>query len=210
MADGSDQLGQDDIEELLRSSRAGADNVAPAAAGKPATGDGGVLDQDEIEAMMRGAAAPAARPVAVAPSLASPATPSPATYATGNDIELLLSKAQEAIASIDMPDAALPAGVKPFRLDEFGGAPANEESATLELVRDVQLDLKIELGRTRMPLEDVLRLRREAVVTLDKLAGDPVDVYANGRLIARGEVLVLNDNFCVRVTELVVGDAAVA
>ena len=74
----------------------------------------------------------------------------------------------------------------------------------------MQLDLKIELGRTRMPLEDVLRLRRDAVVTLDKLAGDPVDVYANGRLIARGEVLVLNDNFCVRVTELIVGDSAVA
>ena len=49
-----------------------------------------------------------------------------------------------------------------------------------------------------------------AVVTLDKLAGDPVDVYVNGRLIARGEVLVLSDNFCVRVTELIVGDSAVA
>ena len=105
---------------------------------------------------------------------------------------------------------ALPEGVEPFRLDDFNGTPANHESATLELVRDVQLDLKIELGRTMMSLEDVLRLRRDAVVTLDKLAGDPVDVYANGRLIARGEVLVLNDNFCVRVTELIVGDSAVA
>lgn len=111
---------------------------------------------------------------------------------------------------IDETGAVMPDGVETFRLESFGGTPANSDSATLELVRDVQLDLKIELGRTRMPLEDVLRLRRDAVVTLDKLAGDPVDVYANGRLIARGEVLVLNDNFCVRVTELIVGDAAVA
>jgi flagellar motor switch protein FliN/FliY len=48
------------------------------------------------------------------------------------------------------------------------------------------------------------------VVPLDKLAGDPVDIYVNGRLIARGEVLVLNDNFCVRVAELIVGHTAVA
>ena len=56
-----------------------------------------------------------------------------------------------------------------------------------------------------MYLEDVLRLRKGSVVPLDKLAGDPVDVYVNGRLIARGEVLVLNDNFCVRVAELITG-----
>lgn len=54
-----------------------------------------------------------------------------------------------------------------------------------------------------MLLEDVLKLRRGSVVTLDKLAGDPVDLYANGRLVARGEILVLNDNFCIRVAELV-------
>ena len=57
-----------------------------------------------------------------------------------------------------------------------------------------------------MYLEDVLKLKRGSVVTLDKLAGDPVDVFVNGRLVARGEVLVLNDNFCIRVTELLTGD----
>ena len=78
--------------------------------------------------------------------------------------------------------------------------------ATLDLLRDVELDVKIELGRTHMLLEDVLKLRRGSVVALEKLAGDPVDVYVNGRLVARGEVLVLNDNFCVRVAELITGD----
>ena len=66
--------------------------------------------------------------------------------------------------------------------------------------------MKIELGRTDMLLEDVLKLRRGSVVPLDKLAGDPVDIFVNGRLVARGEVLVLNDNFCVRVAELITGD----
>jgi flagellar motor switch protein FliN/FliY len=100
----------------------------------------------------------------------------------------------------------MPSAAKPFKLEEFAGAPPSQENATLELLRDVELDLKIELGRTNMYLEDVLRLRKGAVVPLDKLAGDPVDIYVNGRLIARGEVLVLNDNFCVRVAELISSD----
>ena len=121
-------------------------------------------------------------------------------------IESLLNEAQSALSSLDEPAAALPPGVKPFEFaDLFGAQPANEQ-ASLDLLNDVQLDLKIELGRTQMHLEDVLRLKQGAVVALDKLAGDPVDIYANGRLIARGEVLVLNDNFCVRVAELLTSD----
>ena len=99
----------------------------------------------------------------------------------------------------------MPQGIHAFRFEELSGAPASTETATLDLIRDVELDLKIELGRTQMYLEDVLKLRRGSVVPLDKLAGDPVDIYVNGRLIARGEVLVMNDNFCVRVAELIAG-----
>ena len=73
----------------------------------------------------------------------------------------------------------------------------------LQMLEDVQLQVRIELGRTRMLVQDVLRLDQGSVVELDKLAGDPVDVYVNERLVARGEVLVLNDNFCVRVNEIV-------
>ena len=69
-------------------------------------------------------------------------------------------------------------------------------------MKDVELDLRIELGRTELLIEEVIKLREGSVVALDKLAGDPVDILANGRLIARGEVLVLNDNFCVRIAEI--------
>ena len=122
------------------------------------------------------------------------------------DMDLLLSQAERALSSIDS-DAApdLPPEVTAFPLEEFPGAPCSTDSATLDLIRDVELDLRIELGRTHMYLEDVLKLRRGSVVPLDKLAGDPVDIFVNGRLIARGEVLVLNDSFCVRVAELIAG-----
>lgn len=196
MADESEQIGQNEIEELLRSANKGAP-AAPIAKSQAAEDVG--LGQAEIEALLGGGTATATRPEANLSEIIS-----------SNDIELLLKKAEDAIASIDQPADNLPPGITPFSLPSFSGAAANSEAATLELVRDVQLDLKIELGRTHMQLEDVLRLRRGAVVALDKLAGDPVDVYVNGRLIARGEVLVLNDNFCVRVTELIVGEAAAA
>lgn len=76
-------------------------------------------------------------------------------------------------------------------------------AAGIDLLRDVNLQVRIELGRTRMLVEDVLRLAPDSVVELDKAAGDPVDIYVNGRHIARGEVLVLNDAFCVRVSEII-------
>jgi flagellar motor switch protein FliN/FliY len=123
-------------------------------------------------------------------------------------MDQLLGQAQEALASVDGPAGGPLEGLAPYQLAELAAEAAPEERATIDLVRDVEMDLKIELGRTQMPLEEVLKLRKGSVVTLDKLAGDPVDVYVNGRLIARGEVLVLNDNFCVRVGELVTEDFA--
>lgn len=212
MADDSEQIGQDEIEELLRQSQKQPAAPKPAAAPKPVEEDA-ALGQDEIEALLGGA-----KPAATAKPIA-PAKPAPAPVAsappppkgrsvTGDDVHLLLAQAEAAIASVDEPSAAQLQGLSAFELHDFAGTPANTEKATIELLRDVELDLKIELGRTHMYLEDVLKLRKGSVVSLDKLAGDPVDIYVNGRLIARGEVLVLNDNFCVRVAELLAGEEA--
>lgn len=95
----------------------------------------------------------------------------------------------------------------PFKLEELVGEGGPPEKISMDLLHDVDLDLKIELGRANMHLDEILKLRKGSVVALEKLAGDPVDVYVNGRLVARGEVLVLNDNFCVRVAELVGSDS---
>ena len=92
-----------------------------------------------------------------------------------------------------------------FKLPNFQQVIADAQVSSIDLLRDVELNVKIELGRSRMLVEDVLKLSEGSVVELDKLAGDPVDVFVNERLVARGEVLVLNDNFCVRVNEIVAG-----
>lgn len=96
-----------------------------------------------------------------------------------------------------------PRGAKPLDLPDFDLSGVAGALHGLDLLADVQLDVRIELGRTRMLVEDVLRLNAGAVVELDKLAGDPLDVFVNDRLVARGEVLVLNDNFCIRVNEII-------
>jgi len=112
---------------------------------------------------------------------------------------------EQAAAPQEAPSPApMPAGAQRFELPPLdGGEPTNPGMQAIDLLRDVQLDVKIELGRSRMLVDEVLRLGEGSVVELDKLAGDPVDVFVNDRLVARGEVLVLNDNFCVRINDIV-------
>ena len=122
-----------------------------------------------------------------------------------DDAEAAMSQAQlnELLDNVVAPVKAPALDPTPFQLSDLQNNPSGEPPHSLDLLSDVELDLRIELGRTQMRLEEVLHLRGGSVVALDKLAGDPVDIYVNGRLIAHGEVLVMNDNFCIRVTELV-------
>ena len=90
----------------------------------------------------------------------------------------------------------------PFTPEQLTQLAAVQGGEGIDILSDVDLNVKIELGKTRMLVEDVLKLSDGAVVELDKLAGDPVDIYVNERHVARGEVLILNDNFCVRVSEI--------
>lgn len=102
-------------------------------------------------------------------------------------------------------NATIPPDTNSFAMPDFQQAMRDAQVSSIDLLRDVDLNVKIELGRSRMLVEDVLKLAEGSVVELDKLAGDPVDVFVNERLVARGEVLVLNDNFCVRINEIVAG-----
>lgn len=230
MADESEIISQNEIEALLRQAQAAAQagSAAPTPAKsspQPAAAMANNVDQSEIEAILRQGNPAVAQPAAASKAAAqmvgqdeidallkggratatAPPPPQGGRKVT-DDISFLLNQAEAALASVDQPTVPGIEGLAPFTLPDFGGAPPSSEKATLELLRDVELDVKIELGRSNMHLEEVLRLRRGSVVTLDKLAGDPVDIYVNGRLIARGEVLVLNDNFCVRVAELLSGE----
>ena len=115
--------------------------------------------------------------------------------------------ADDAPASAETAQANDPANIdaEPMQLPSFQQVMRDAQVSSIDLLRDVDLNVKIELGRSRMLVEDVLKLGEGSVVELDKLAGDPVDVFVNERLVARGEVLVLNDNFCVRINEIVAG-----
>ncbi len=118
--------------------------------------------------------------------------------ATGTDVDSALAQAQAAVDQIAR-DAQ-----NGFALPDLGAFGAGDGAAGgLEMLGDVELDVSVELGRTEMLVEDILRLSEGSVLELDKLAGDPVDVFVNQRLVARGEVLVLNDNFCIRISEIV-------
>jgi flagellar motor switch protein FliN len=84
------------------------------------------------------------------------------------------------------------------------GKPADTaEPANLDMLMDVSLQVAVELGRTRMTVRQLLDLQNGSVIELDRMAGDVVDVYINDRLLARGEVVVVDDKFGVRVTELI-------
>jgi flagellar motor switch protein FliN len=102
----------------------------------------------------------------------------------------------------ETPSTTTASAPAPVGLPDFGGGTAGGSPRAIGLLSDVTLQVRIELGRTKMLVEDVLKLNPDSVVELDKAAGDPVDIYVNGRKIARGEVLVLNENFCVRVSEI--------
>lgn len=137
-------------------------------------------------------------------SKATTASPGPSS-ADALNAESVLQRAESTLNEVEA--TIRNSKVNRYRLEDLIGEGGPPEKVSMDLLRDVTLDLKIELGRTRLNLDEILQLRRGSVVTLDKLAGDPVDVYVNGRLVARGEVLVLNDNFCVRVAELVGSDS---
>ena len=99
-------------------------------------------------------------------------------------------------------------GGEPFRLERFEEGEL-DEAGKLDQLMDVSLDVKVVLGKTTMAIEDIIRIKSGSVVELDKLAGDPLDVLVNSRIVARGEVLVLNDNFCIRITEILSPEARV-
>jgi flagellar motor switch protein FliN/FliY len=73
----------------------------------------------------------------------------------------------------------------------------------LDMLLDVPLDLSVELGRTRMTIQDLLGLAPGSVVELDKVAGEALDILVNDRLVARGEAVVVNDKFGIRITDIV-------
>jgi flagellar motor switch protein FliN len=89
----------------------------------------------------------------------------------------------------------------------LGVPPVSEAGADLRRLSDVLMELSVEIGRTRMTVGEMLQLRAGSIVTLERLAGEPVDLLVNGTPIARGEVVIVDEQFGLRVTEIVEGDS---
>ncbi|MDR2363095.1 MAG: flagellar motor switch protein FliN, partial [Spirochaetaceae bacterium] len=79
----------------------------------------------------------------------------------------------------------------------------NQEQGNIGLIMDVFMEMTVELGRTRKLIKEILGMGEGTIIELDKLAGEPVDILVNHKLIAKGEVVVIDENFGVRVTEIV-------
>lgn len=142
-----------------------------------------------------------------APETPSPQAQSAAAGGTAPFVQAALGAAPGGPGSL-APAAATyppqpPVAVQPAAFPDLGRAGAGQEPQNIDLIMDVPLQLTVELGRTRKQIREVLALGPGSVVELDKLAGEAVDVLVNGKLVAKGEVVVIDENFGVRITDIV-------
>ena len=182
---GSGKLSQEEIERLMSG---GAPSAPP-----PASSGSGKLSQEEIEQRMSG----------MAPSAAQAATP------RQQEPQQSSARPYEAAGQY-MPAPPAYAGeprvinTKPVQLPPLDVADkiGQEQAQNLELIMSVPLEVSVEIGRTRRKVEDILTFSKGSLVVLDKLAGDQVDLFVNGLCVARGDVVVIDDNFGIRITEV--------
>lgn len=92
---------------------------------------------------------------------------------------------------------------QPAEFQQFAGNPALAGHNDLDMILDIPVQLTVELGRTKMPIKNLLQLAQGSVVELSGLAGEPLDVLINGFLIAQGEVVVVNDKLGIRLTDII-------
>lgn len=96
-----------------------------------------------------------------------------------------------------------PVMVQPAQFGPLSNGKTSKETGNIGLILDVPLQVTVELGGTRMKIKDILDLGIGSIIELDKLAGDPVDVFVNGKMIAKGEVVVIDENFGIKITDII-------
>ncbi len=96
-----------------------------------------------------------------------------------------------------------PVSAQPANLEELSPAKSSGVHPELEFILDIPLEISVEIGRTKMLIRDLLKLNQGSIIEIEKFAGEPVEVYVNGKLMAKGEVVVVNDRFGVRITEII-------
>ena len=217
-------LSQEEIERLM----SGGAAAAPAPAPEPAASSGGTLSQEEIERLMSGGAAAAPPPPAPAPA-PTPAPP-PAAAAGGEGPGAAGYPGYPPYPQMPAgqggyppyppyppyymyppqpPQPQQPPEPKVISTQKPKMEPLSDETQlsqeqkqNLDLIMGVSLEVAVEIGRTRRKIQDIIAFSKGSLVVLDKLAGDQVDLLVNGQCIARGDVVVIDDNFGIRITEI--------
>ena len=223
-ADGGGVLSQEQIEAML----AGGGGAAPAPAPAPEPA-GGKMSQEQIEAMMAGMAGGGAAPAAPAPAPAPAPMPVQPQAAPGyygmppgwmemqqqmqQQMQMQMQQMQQQMAQMAQMAQQQAAPQKQNKVVQAKGALmpvlsdgtklTEDETQNLDLIMGVSLEIAVEIGRTRKRVQDILALSKGSLVVLDKLAGDQVDVFVNGKCIAHGDVVVIDDNFGIRISEIV-------
>ena len=107
---------------------------------------------------------------------------------------------QQPMYGMPMPDV----NIQPVQFQNFNQmvTPLNQQE-NIELIMDVPLEVTVELGRTNKSIKEILEFSPGTIIELDKLAGEPIDVLVNGKFVAKGEVVVIEENFGIRVTEII-------
>lgn len=212
---GEKKMSQEDIERMMAGMTAPAPEPAPASGGQK-------LSQEEIERLMAGPAAaaptpapaptPTPAPAPAAPVAQMPPMPGYPPMPDGNPYGYMPYPPMyyPPYPNAQITPAAEPKVIatKPAPMPEMNPAAnlGKEQSENLDLIMEVPLQVTVEIGRTRRKVQDILNFSKGSLVVLDKLAGDQVDLFVNGKCIARGDVVVIDDNFGVRITEIVQGE----
>ncbi|MBR1907916.1 flagellar motor switch protein FliN [bacterium] len=121
------------------------------------------------------------------------------------EIDEMEAKAfEEDITGQTVADTSESVTVQPVKFASFEDTTqmSGEANKNLDILMDVKLQLTVELGRAVLPIKKVLELTKGSIIELEKVAGEPVELYANGKLIANGEVVVIEDNFGLRITSI--------
>ena len=114
----------------------------------------------------------------------------------------MLKKEPEKNLQATATNASTNVQVKPVQFQQFDEEPMHTSGSSLDLILDVPLEVTVELGRTSKTIKEILDISPGTIVELDKMAGEPVDILVNGKLVAKGEVVVIDENFGVRITEI--------
>ncbi len=172
-------------------------------------GDGDDLSDADLEALFAAEVAKQKKPPPPAPAAKPPPPPPPPpppaaeAEPSEEDLEAMFAaevaketkKEKVKVKSITLPDMNAPLPAQRDSVDA--------EDVNLDMILDIPVDIQVEVGHTRITVQEILRLDVGSVVELDRVAGQPADILANGKLVGKGDVVVVNENFGIRITKLV-------